>query len=480
MDRGRVLLPRAQRAAAAAAVGALRGVELLSADTLLPIVRVRLADRDALATLRRFPQVEYVEPGAFTDVNVPRGLGWNDIEFGCSVSGYAGPSYTWISPGDVLPWNYRAMQIDSAWNKSTGAGTWIGIVDTGVDERVPELNQWFASGLSGGRTFLKAATRPNTGAQNAWNDTCGHGTRLASVIAAPRNGYGIVGVAWRANLYAVRVDDDVVLTEVEATRLGIRAAANQARIVAMAFGTYAHYSSIAQELDYWYYNTNRIMFAAAGTTSCWDPFHWVTFPGTLSTVQTVTAFESGGLSCNSSTGPEVDFAAYTNQPAQGVYTLGSTLAGFHGSSGAVGVISGLAGLYLSWNPSASRAAVVSALALAASPTGGRSPLWGWGVPNAMCVLKEMCTAYIEGPNLIQQSGTYTWTGRQAASPGPLAWQWSSGQTTQSISRYIAVYPGMPEYAFTVRLTVRDTRTGRQRTTSKLVVVRDPYSCPTCF
>lgn len=481
MERGRVLLNRSQRAAQAAVVRAMPGVELLTADTLLPIVKVRLAGRDALAALRRLPQVEYVEPGAFSDANVPRGLRWNGIEFGCSVSGYGGPANTYISPGDLLPWNYRVMQIDSAWNYSSGAGATISIVDTGVDEQVPELNALFASGMSSGRIFTKTATKPHFGSLYPWHDTCGHGTRMASVIGAPRNGLGILGVAWRSNLHMVRVDNDVILTEVEATRLGIRNAATVSRIVAMAFGTYAYYSSIAQELEYWYFYSNRSIFVAAGTTSCWDPAHWVTFPGTLETVTTVTAFDqTGSIACNSSRGWQVDFAAVTNQPAQGHHNLGSTLAGLHGSSGATAVIAGLAGLYLSRNPTADRGSLMSALIVAASPAGGRSPLWGFGVPNAMCLMKEMCYSWIDGPNLIQQTGTYTWKAQQRASPGPIAYQWSTGQTSQTISRNIVVYPGMPEYAFTVNVTIRDTRNGKTRNVSKLVVVRDPYQCPTCF
>ena len=297
------------------------------------------------------------------------------------------------------------MQIDSAWAISNGSGATIGIVDTGVDQGVPELNFQFATGMSTGRTFVKEWTKPFMGAGQAWNDTCGHGTRMASVIGAPRNGQGMLGVAWGANLYMVRVDDDVVLSEVQATRLGIRRAATAAKIVAMAFGTYAHYTSIAQELEYWYFNQDRVIFAAAGTTNCFDPFHWVTFPGTLPTVITVTAFdETGGLSCSSSRGWQVDFAAVTNQPAQGLSLLGTTLAGFHGSSGATAVMAGMAALYLSRQPWASRSQMLTALTAAASPAGGRNPLWGFGVPNAMCLMGEMCTAWIEGPNLIQQSG----------------------------------------------------------------------------
>lgn len=481
MERGRVLLSEGERSIARAAVAAQPGVEVLEADTLLPIVKVRLEGVGGITALRRLPQVEYVEPGAFVNVNGGRGLRWNDLEFGCSVSGYGGPLNSYISPGDLLPWNYRVMRIDSAWEKSSGRGTLVGIVDTGMDEKQEELLGRFATGMSAGRTFTKDATKPNLTASNPWHDTCGHGTRMASVIAAPRNGYGTVGVAWGADLYSVRVDDDVILSEIDATRMGIRRAATRARVVAMAFGTYAYYTAIAQELDYWYFNSDRILFAAAGTTNCADPWHYVTFPGTQETVTTVTAFdETGSIACNSSRGWPVDFAAVTNQPAHGLSIINPDLAGLHGSSGATAVMAGLAAIYLGMVPSATRAQVLGTLIYAASPTGGKSPLWGWGVPNALCVVAEMCTAWIEGPSLIEQSGTYAWTVRQAASDSPLAYKWSSGETTQTITRDIVVRPGMEEQVISLGVTVRDTRSGRTRTDARAVLVRSDNACPLCF
>jgi subtilisin family serine protease len=433
-----------------------------------------------LARLRRHPNVEYVEPGTFANLTGGKDLRWGDLEMGCGVAPYNGPGSTIVAPGDLLPWNYRSMQIDSAWAYSSGRGVTIGIVDTGIDEAVPELNSQFSSGMSVGRILQKDATKPGSSHTNPWDDNCGHGTRMASVIAGPRNGVGTLGVAWGANLYAVRVDDDVVLSEVEATRLGIRRAAERARIVTMAFGTLAYYTSIQQELEYWFFNSDRLIFAAAGTYPCWDPWKPITFPGTLSTVQTVAAFdESGSLACNTARGYQVDFAARTNQPAQGLGVLGPILAGMAGSSGATAVMAGLSALYLSIHPTASRDAVLSSLIASASPAGGRSPLWGFGVPNAMCLVGQMCTAWIEGTNLIQSSGMYTWAVRQMRSPGPFQYSWSDGSASSTMSRYVSVTPGMLETSFLVSVTITDSRNGRRFTVSLPVVVRDPGGCPTC-
>lgn len=480
MQRGRILVSLADRASGRDAIAAIRGVAVVSADTLLPILRVRLDDRAALARLRRLPQVEYVEPGTFTGAAAVTGARWHDGS-GCSSHEYDGPWInTVIAPGDILPWNYSRMWIDSAWTYSTGRGVMVGIVDTGLDQWNIELNQNFNTGWSTGRQFIKEATRPTFGTL-PWHDTCGHGTRMASVIAGPRNGWGTLGVAYGADLYTVRVDNDVFLSEVDATRMGIRRAATNARVVTLGFGTTFAYTSIIQELDYWYFNTDRIIFAVAGTSPCWEPVKTVTFPGNLTTVITVTAFdETGSIACNAHRGSQVDFAAYTDQPAEGRAFLYGAMAGLSGSSGATAVMAGITALYLGRNQGASRDEVLTALTASASPTGGRSPLWGFGVPNVLCLMGELCTAWIEGPNLIQSSGTYTWTVRHIRSPGPFSYQWSGGESSQTITRYVPVTPGMQEYSFTLGVTVRDLRSGRTRVDTRPVMVRDPYGCPTCF
>lgn len=404
---------------------------------------------------------------------------------GCSVGPYGGPGgSTTIYPGDVLPWNYSYMNIPAAWMRAPGGfGATVGIVDTGVDYYQPELTTGFASGMSLGRTHTEDAT--SYAVQPViWHDTCGHGTRIASVIAAPRNGQSILGVAWGANLYSVRVDDDVILTNVAATRQGIRAAAMHAKIIALAFGTIAFYQSISDELSYWY-ALDKLFIAAAGTSACFGPQRSiVTFPGSEPTVTTVTGLDqSGAISCDSHYGPAVDYSAFVDQPATGLSSLGSLPAGFGGSSDAVGVISGIAALDLSLHPSYTRDQLLMDLSYAASPTGLRSNQTGWGTPNALCVVGAMCGAWMQGPDLLQTYGTktFTWTAWQAAAPpGNVSYAWSSGETTPTISRRVTVTPGMQEYTFTLGVTVRDNTDGSVRTVTKNVLVRDPYNCPTCW
>ncbi|MFN8571239.1 MAG: S8/S53 family peptidase [Gemmatimonadaceae bacterium] len=483
MANGRVLLSRDEWAQARAAVGQVGDVSLASADTLLPHLRVRVGSVEALHALRTHPNVSFVEPGSFVDRS--RETLWMTLESGCSVGGYAGPTgNTIISPGDVVPWNYNRMNIPAAWARAPGgSGVTVGIVDTGLDFYQPELNQDFATGMSTGRTFTKDAASYAKGPY-IWQDDCGHGTRMASVIGSPRNGKAILGVAWAANLYTVRVDDDVYLSNVSATRDGIRWAAQHAKIVAMAFGTIGFYQTISDELSYWYAN-DKLLLAAAGTSACWDPLrNVVTFPGTEPTVTTVTALDqTGAIACNAHYGLAVDFAAYADQPVSGLGRLGNQLAGFAGSSDAVGVLAGLAALALSIHPTYTRDQLLTSLSYAASPTGYRSPFTGWGSPNALCVVDAVCATGISGTDLVQTYGTrtYSWTAWQAAAPpGNISYKWSTGEVTPTISRPLTVTPGMQEYTLTLSVTVRDNSDGSSRTISKNVLVRDPYNCPTCW
>ena len=304
---------------------------------------------------------------------------------------------------------------------------------------------------------------------------------MAGVIAAPRNGNLTVGVAWGASLYSVRVDNDVALTNVDATRLGIRRASDVgARIISMAFGTTVTYSSIADEIAWHYYNRDRLFFAAAGTSLCNDSFHDVTFPGSLSTVTTVTALDqSGGIACNAHYGSAVDFAAYADQPTTG-WGSSFTPAGIAGSSNATAILSGIAALIVADRQTSTRNDILVALTTAASLTGFRRNDIGWGVPDAYCAVRGMCLVFVDGVALIETSGSYTFAAQQSNSSGPFSYLWSSGETTQTVQGSITVSSSTQAYVFELVVTITDLSDGSQKTASKYVNVRQPNpDCPSC-
>jgi subtilisin family serine protease len=121
---------------------------------------------------------------------------------------------TAAATGDPLAsqqWGLDQVRAQSAWGSSTGAGTVIAIVDTGVDLAHPDL----AGKLVGGATFT-CDGRPAPCGNGDWvgpdgqaqpSDT--HGTHVAGIAgAATGNGVGVAGVAPDAKLMPVKVLED--------------------------------------------------------------------------------------------------------------------------------------------------------------------------------------------------------------------------------------------------------------------------------
>lgn len=97
-----------------------------------------------------------------------------------------------ILAADVILPNIRMIYANLAWRFSMGAGARVAIVDTGISPH-PDL------AIRGGVSYV-----PGVG---SWRDDHGHGTHVAGITAALLNGRGIVGVAPRARVYAVKVLD---------------------------------------------------------------------------------------------------------------------------------------------------------------------------------------------------------------------------------------------------------------------------------
>jgi subtilisin family serine protease len=450
-----------------------QGAKVVAVDTLLPIVVAQVHDLRIFESVKGQPFVDYVEPLA---VSVPGGV---TLESGCNLGTYDGPSplVPALPTGDIVPWNYTRMKIDSAWARQTGQGVTVGLVDTGIDVYNPEFGVG-SSVNAPGRTieFHEAYDGPGP----VGHDLCGHGTRMASVIAAPADGRSIVGAAWRANVVSAKVDDDVLMFNAGRVREAIRIAASRARIVTIAYGIASYYwQSIADELAYWY-QQDRIIFAAAGTSPCWVPYKEVVFPAYLPSVYAVTALtQSGAIDCQAHRGPAVAFAAFVPQQASGL-TSGAAVQSLGGSSAASAIVAGIAALALQRNPSATRTQLIGTLIRSASTTGALSSQVGWGTPDALCVSGGLCQTWIDGPSLVESSGYYRFTARFAdPSTAPMI-SWSTGEASQIVDRWIHVRYGA-DSLIAVSVTVTDPTDGRQRTATKYVVVRDPYSaCPTCF
>src|SRR5207237_4144868 len=89
----------------------------------------------------------------------------------------------------------------AAWQRSTGAGVRIGIVDSGVEAGHEDL----AGKVVAATDCINTGGDPRACAGSGQDDS-GHGTHMAGIAAAAKdNGRGIAGVAPDAELVVARV-----------------------------------------------------------------------------------------------------------------------------------------------------------------------------------------------------------------------------------------------------------------------------------
>ncbi|MGK2859001.1 MAG: S8 family serine peptidase [Thermoanaerobaculia bacterium] len=96
----------------------------------------------------------------------------------------------------IVPYGVPLVQAPAVWRVARGGGIKVGVVDTGIDSRHPDL----AINFRGGKSFVGDGFVPSV-------DAVGHGTHVAGTIGARDNAEGVVGVAPEAELYSLRVFD---------------------------------------------------------------------------------------------------------------------------------------------------------------------------------------------------------------------------------------------------------------------------------
>lgn len=170
-----ILISESNIEVAAQSLRAIPGLEILSQDTLLPMLIVRLRDLPTLSRVRKLPFLDYINPDRISGFIFADGTGCTELPW--SGSTVYSPS------GDVVPYLYGTV-IDT-WTRSNGAGITIGLVDTGIFVNSQQMRlPYFASGESTSRSIRYL----NTGNFTSPYAECSHGTRMAGIMTAPRDG----------------------------------------------------------------------------------------------------------------------------------------------------------------------------------------------------------------------------------------------------------------------------------------------------
>jgi subtilisin family serine protease len=340
------------------------------------------------------------------------------------------------------------------------------VFETQTELRMPDFN----SGLSSGRQADNIGGEWSTGHYLSPWATCDHGTREAGVVAAPRNGKNVVGVAWRANLLTIRTHDSPValIPNVVAIINGIRQAVkDDARIIMMAFGYPTWIDSLANEIKYEYKRSDVLFVGAAGTGVC--PVGTTMFPSRMNEVVSVAGVDKDHRPfplerawIESCSGSAVDIAAVigngdveTNgRSPDDVITVG-------GSSVATAIVTGIITLIAAEYPTWNREQIINRLFT--SGAGYKDPVVGYGVADAYRAVGGYSRLDIQGPNRPVAPGhTYTLKAVPRGD-GPFTYRWSTGETSQSISRIMGEVGSQ-----TTTVTVTDSREGKALSTTHTV------------
>lgn len=376
---------------------------VLRQHEVLPYLEFKITDIETLKLLRSLPTIRYAEPlGYKVDFKSSAKNGKVESSSSCSNepnNGIPPSDYTTISPGVKASWHYQDNNIFNAWNSSTGSGITVGLIDTGISPDQENLNGNFNSGYSSGRYVQKYGFYVSSwwwwADPDGPDDQCGHGTAMASVIAAPRGSDGAsVGVAYNANLVAVRGTGDVVVNGGK-EKTGVSDALvylgnrSDVRIISMSIGDVFSNSKVADGIRY-AYGKGKLIFSAAGTSTSWTNWFGVIFPATMNETVAVTGIKEGtGYQrcdvCHS--GSKVDFTVVMERAGSNNHPLSLAMSGDQpstvgGSSVATATAAGIAALVWAKNPGMTRDQVLNKMKHTADLYPNRSSEYGWGTLNA--------------------------------------------------------------------------------------------------
>lgn len=358
-------------------------------DAILPIITLRLTDKEVITRLYNLENVRYIEPLDYWPA-----VASNDerSSSGCSASTTAlyPADYTTITPNALLPWNFNTHNIPNAWNTSQGAGITIGVIDAGISSSQSLMGSDFNNGDSNvGRTVTTSYTYGTTAFT-----TCTHGTSMSSTATGPRNNAGSsTGVAYKSSLAFVRGANDVLLDE-GAERTGVKnglvqlSGNAQVRVISISMGSPFSYSVLSDGINY-AYGAGKLVLCAAGTSFSWTSWWGVIYPAAYSNCVAVTGVKENGSKCATChDGSQVDLTicmertSDSNRNSLALPLSGNTPTYIGGSSVATSTAAGIAALAWSVKPNATRAQILNCLTSTAQFANAPSSSKGYGNINA--------------------------------------------------------------------------------------------------
>ena len=342
-----------------------------------------------IEALSRNPAVEYAEPdevvtAATDDQYFPQQYALQNI--GQSLTSTAG---TLLAADGKADADVDAVE---AWKVTTGDGTKVAILDTGV----ANVHDDIAPQVVGYANFVSADTKEDPKANP--EDKYGHGTHVAGIVAAKYNNkIGVAGVCPDCSILDVKVLNDSGSGSSSVIANGISwAADNGAKVINMSLGQRVSSRTLEAAVnDAW--NKGVVIVAAAGNAGTQAKI----YPGAYPNVIAVAATDNNDNKASFSTyGKWVDVAApgvnvYSTFPnhafvlgTQNGRSMGYDVAS--GTSMASPVVAGVAALVWSSHGATDNTSVRAKIESTADPIPGTGTNWAHGRVNACKAVAGNC------------------------------------------------------------------------------------------
>jgi len=294
-----------------------------------------------------------------------------------------------LSPQQVYPndplypaWYLEKIDAADAWTTTTGSSNVIiAVLDTGIDGTHPDL----AAKLVPGRNIYDN--------NDDTSDVFGHGTPVAGIAgASSNNGIGVASVAWGCGIMPVRISDLSGMAPASVIASGLSWAADHGARVANVSYYVTGNKTISSAAKY-FQSKGGVVVAAAGnfgTTETVPDDPYILTIGATDPQDVIYYY--------SNRGNNLDLVA----PGNNTTTLiGGQYGAGGGTSFAAPVVSGVAALMFSVNPSITPADVINLLKQNADDLGpvGWDTTYGSGRVNAARAVSAAAnwTGVVQGP-----------------------------------------------------------------------------------
>ncbi|WP_242914401.1 S8 family peptidase, partial [Brevundimonas pishanensis] len=213
-------------------------------------------------------------------------------------------------------WLNHDTNVYSAWQSgTTGEGVTVAVIDSGIDLDHPDLSV----------NISPLSTDINTERNNP-EGTSMHGTRVASIIAAPFNGTGTVGIAFNAEILSVRtdtVDNNNMFNNADLARGIAYAVDNGAKIINLSLGGESKLNAAFEAALEYGIERGAVFTMAAGNKSSTNPqwpARYATDPRFSGSIIIVGAHSEDGTMADFSNKAGVGMDSYISAPGDDVVT----------------------------------------------------------------------------------------------------------------------------------------------------------------